>query len=399
MRVLLSCLQGMRRHDIPAHAFWRDYFVRGAEEAGWGVLEVPEVDWAEGITDLPPDSLERWKSRTWERTLSFARTEHQSGGIDLFIGYLYPQQVEPGAIAELRRIGIPCVNFFCDNVREFRRVPEAYRGFDLHWVPEFEALPMYAAAGMPHLHAPMPCWVRHEHRSIAIREKGAAVFIGSADLLRRNLLSEAMERGAAFLVYGRGWNDGGDGYGIVRPERSGGVLRNQYLHFRRHGLPGLASKLFDKSWPPVERKLPASRLGTTITAEDYVQLTRESPVVLGISRVPSALRPLRCPIKYSRLRDIEAPMLGACYLTEHTEGVAALYEVGREIETYRTPTELVDKLGELTADASRRQALRRCAQQRALRDHSVPVSLGRIRDRLGLRVRSAIHVPASQHSR
>ena len=40
-------------------------------------------------------------------------------------------------------------------------------------------------------------------------------------------------------------------------------------------------------------------------------------------------------------------MLGACYLTEWTEGLEHMYELGKEIETYRTAEELTSKLSEL----------------------------------------------------
>lgn len=385
MRIILSCLQSLRRHDIPAYDFWRTYFVGGCREAGIEVLEVPDVDWAEGLTfAAETKALYAWRSRTWEKTLIFAKDKLESGGVDLFLGYLYPDQVEVAAVRELQRVGIPCVNFFCDNVREFRKVPASYAPFDLHWVPEYEALPMYRRAALPHIHAPMPCWVQQEHRTAAIEEKGGAVFIGSADLLRRSLLGEAMGLGAEFTVYGRGWSDNGNIKDLPAPERNGGVLRNQFLHFRRHGWPGLASKLCDKVWPPIQRKMPTSRMGKTISAEDYVRLTRESPVVLGVSRVPSALRPLRYPMKYPRLRDIEAPMLGACYLTEHTEGVAALYEVGKEIETYNSADELADKLKDLLGDPEKRANLRSAGQKKALREHSIAASLSKIADRLGI---------------
>src|SRR4029079_9349139 len=91
---------------------------------------------------------------------------------------------------------------FCDNVREFRRVPEEYRPFALHWVPEFEAGPMYAAAGLPWLHAPMPCWVSPDLRGVPSRETEPPTFIGSADPLRRLLLGRALEQGADFVIRG-----------------------------------------------------------------------------------------------------------------------------------------------------------------------------------------------------
>ena len=229
----------------------------------------------------------------------------------------------------------------------------------------------------------MPCWVPERYRSIANEEKGPAVFIGSADVLRENLFSEAINAGAHFMVYGRGWIEGSETR-LVGLEQSGGMLRNQYLHFRRHGFPGLASKLLDKAWSLPRRKIPVSQTGRTLNPEDYVRLTRESPVVLGVGRVPSPLRPLRYSMKYSRLRDIEAPMLGACYLTEHTEGVAALYELGKEVETYGSAEELAEKLRQLPMDAGKRRALRLAGQSKSLSAHSLPASMGKIAARLGL---------------
>src|SRR5262249_80835 len=146
-------------HSLPAYDYWRPIFVQSFKEAGHEVLEVPAVDWAEGLTYPRGAELDVWRARTWDVVLAYAGRERQRGPIDLFIGYLYPGQVEPSAIHELQRRGTPCVNFFCDNVREFRRVPAEYRAFALHWVPEFEALPLYAKAGLDCVHAPMPFWI------------------------------------------------------------------------------------------------------------------------------------------------------------------------------------------------------------------------------------------------
>lgn len=75
-------------------------------------------------------------------------------------------------------------------------------------------------------------------------------------------------------------------------------------------------------------------------------------------------------------------MVGACYLTEWTAGLEELYDLGTEIETYRTPDELVGKVRELQRDRARRRVLRQRGQQRALGEHSVARSLKRIAQRL-----------------
>jgi len=144
MRIFLSCQQALRRHVVPAYAFWEYYFKQALIEAGHEIIETPAVDWAEGLTGLSQAERTHWLDVTWTRTLDFLRVEHARRRVDLFLSYLFPNQVEPGGLVAIKNLGIPCVNFFCDNVREFTRVPDNYRSFDLHWVPEAEARVLYA---------------------------------------------------------------------------------------------------------------------------------------------------------------------------------------------------------------------------------------------------------------
>ena len=75
-------------------------------------------------------------------------------------------------------------------------------------------------------------------------------------------------------------------------------------------------------------------------------------------------------------------MFGACYLTEWTPSVEQMYELGTEIETYRTPDELTGKLAELMAAPLRRRRMRERAQRHALHEHSVGRSIARLAARL-----------------
>jgi spore maturation protein CgeB len=117
--------------------------------------------------------------------------------------------------------------------------------------------------------------------------------------------------------------------------------------------------------------------------DEHFRLTRESAVTLGINRYPSFRHSLHRPHRYSRLRDLEAPMLGACYLTEACPGLDQLFEPGREIETYRDAAELVGKARALLADAPRRRALRLAGQRRVLAEHTLGRSLEKIAIALG----------------
>jgi hypothetical protein len=386
MRILVSCQQSCRRHPIPAYEFWRPYFVRGLTEAGHEVLEVPGIDWAEGLVHRPGAALDLWRERTWQAVRSFVHAERRDRPVDLFLSYLYPTQIEVGAIRDLQSMGIPCVNFFCDNVREFGTLPAEFRAFALHWVPEFEALQMYRAAGLAHVHAPMPCWIPQNLRSVTATETEPPTFVGSADILRRDLFSRAVQAGATFTVRGAGWSSERDGgRAAPRQRRPSAIVANQVALVRSHGLGALLRKAASWLLPMRPAPLPAWSIKAAPASEnEYFRITREATICLGVNRVPTARNSNLHPLRYSRLRDIEAPMLGACYLTEWTEGLECLYEIGTEIEVYRTAEELSAKLGELASDAKRRRSMRRRAQRRALEEHCLGRSIARISERVGL---------------
>ena len=383
MRILLSCLQSLKRHAIPAYDFWRHYFVQGLQDEGHEVVEIPNVDWAEGVTYPPGRELDAWRTRTWEIVESFVRLELVRQPIHLFISYLYPAQVEVAAIRELQRMGIPCVNFFCDNVREFLKPPAEYAPFDLHWVPEFEALEMYRRSGLPFVHAAMPCWVSEEQRTLPRLESEPATFIGSHDVLRLDLLGQALQSGADFVIRGNGWLAQNTNRSKL-PRTAASLVHNQIEVVKRYGLGGLLTKIESRVRPLRPSPIEDSRIGALLSDAEYFRVTREAMVTIGVNRVPTANRSLRRPLVYSRLRDIEAPMLGACYLTEWTEGLEHMYELGEEIETYRTAEELTSKLAELRKDFARRAAMRQRAQRRALAEHTIGKSIERIRAHLGL---------------
>ncbi len=391
MRILLSCLQGRRGHRIAPYQFWREYFVQGLTEAGHEVMEVPDVDWAEGMAYPEGAELIAWRARAWERTLNFARKEQAGGPADLFLGYLFPKQIETGAVRELQRI-MPAVNFFCDNVREFRHLPGEFAPFTLHWVPEYAALPLYRNARLPFLHAPMACWIRPELRTQPDGESEPATFLGSADSLRIDVLGRALQAGAEFQVRGPGWGGAPEAQpASQRAERriSGGLLSNQMDVVRRFGVAGLITKVYTRLRPLTPRAIDPQHVSATLWGDEYVRVTREARVTLGVNRAESPMHTPRRPLVYSRLRDIEAPMFGACYLTEWAPDIPHLYEAGTEVETWRDAMELKDKLSALLMDPVRRGTMRRLAQARALNDHSIPRTIEKISERLGLRSRNA----------
>ena len=379
MNIYLSFLQSKINHPVPAYSFWEYYIKNGIVEGGdeW---QEGEVDWAEGLLyTLDKTKLAQWKTETWEKTVKDIQLKHNKKPISCFLSYLYPHQVEEQAIREIQKMGIPCVNFFCDNVREFTSAPKEFAVFDLNWVPEYKALTLYKKAGHQYIHLPMPMWVEPKNRNLPTIETNGVSFIGSVDVQRVLLFEEAVKKGLQINIYGKGWKD--ERVETIIHEKNidkSGVkqtLVNQMVFLKRFGLAGFFRKMSQRNLQFNPSTNLEKSLKGKLTFEDYVTITKESAVTLGVNRYPSYHYPLNSPNTYSRLRDIEAPMLGACYLTEWTEGIDKLYEVGKEIEVYSNAEDLKEKAIRLLADKQKRMVLRRGGQERALKQHSIQTSL------------------------
>jgi spore maturation protein CgeB len=104
-----------------------------------------------------------------------------------------------------------------------------------------------------------------------------------------------------------------------------------------------------------------------------------------VNRFESPRHPGNELARYSRQRDIEAPMIGACYLTEWAPGLDQLFDLETEIAVYRNESELAETLRRLLADPKQRESLRQAGQKRALADHSIAITLKKIRRHLGIR--------------
>lgn len=385
MKIFLSCLQSPKRHAVPAYGFWELYFKEGIQEAGDSWAEDPESDWAEGLLYFHhEEEAARWRQRFWPEFVRRFQKLTDSEKPDLALFYLYPHMVDAQGLAAIRKTGVPTLLFFCDHIREFRRIPEAFRGFDLYWVPEKAALDMYRSVGYTGiLHLPMPVWIPPQYRNVAPgTEKYGPTFIGSRDIQRQLLLSRLSALVPELEVRGQGWDNAGSAPSaasapnpVAAPHP--GFWAHNLKFVREQGVQAWLRKITRRfvSLPPV-RVHTATAPGSV---EDYLAITREAAITLGVNRYPSFQFPLEKPGTYSRLRDLEAPMAGACYLTEWAPGLDELYDLGKEIEVYRTAEEAAEKIRFLMGNPEVRHQLRVQGQKRALACHSIPASLAQIK--------------------
>lgn len=380
MNIFLAFLQSEHKYPIPAYDFWERYIKNGIIESGHVWTECREADWARGLIHQSPEEIAKWKQVTWSKTVDWLR-KHP---VDLFLSYLYPEQIDPSALMEIQKIGIPCVNFFCDHMRMYKKIPEEFRVFDLNWVPEQQAIRLYKSAGYPYINLPMPMWVEPKLRFVQESENQQVTFIGSMDIQRLLLFNQVVdwEPDLPLSIYGNGWKEETSPLNDFQE-------KDDYTFGKK--VKFNLDIIIDQGFPAFLRKIkqlklqvvPSAKLRTKIhfapEYNQYNKLIAQSMITLGVNRYPSYRFPLHLPDSFSRLRDIEAPMLGACYLTEYADGLELLYDTENEIAVYKNAEELVYKIKELHADPVLRKKLRTNGQKRALEEHSIPQSLEKIR--------------------
>lgn len=374
-------MQSPIKHPIPAYDFWQYYIKNGIEEAGYDWAEHPDIDWAKGLVPQSKTDLASWKEETWSKIVKWLK-EYPAY---LFLSYLYPEQIDTSAIQEIKRMGIPCVNFFCDNVRQFKTIPAEFEVFDLNWVPELKAVKMYQKAGYPFINIPMPMWIRPELQTARSERNKQITFIGSKDIQRLRFFEDVVKKTSAIdlNIYGNGWNNENAPQTLSPPNYSTAKkIAHQFNFMGQQGPMAYMRKMAQRNTDTTISDVLKSKVKGLIDFDTYNKLTAESMITVGINRYPSFRFPLNKPDTYSRLRDIEAPMLGACYLTEYTEGLEDLYEIDKEIAVYKDADGLIEKASELSGSSALRKTLRAGGQKRALTDHSIPRSLNKILERL-----------------
>ncbi|MBO86585.1 MAG: hypothetical protein CL927_14610 [Deltaproteobacteria bacterium] len=84
------------------------------------------------------------------------------------------------------------------------------------------------------------------------------------------------------------------------------------------------------------------------------------------------------------MRIFDVMSAGGFLVAEHSPQLLELFRPGVELETYRTPAELVDKCRFYLQQPERRQAIAQAGCERVHRDHSIRVRVGQMVERLGL---------------
>lgn len=105
--------------------------------------------------------------------------------------------------------------------------------------------------------------------------------------------------------------------------------------------------------------------GGRLENTDVPKLFAQSKIVLGIGTVG------HCSDFYAlKMRDFDGPMSGSLYLTHDNVDLYSLFEIGKEMVTYSSSLDCVEKVKRYLYDDRAREAIASAGRARAVRDHT-----------------------------
>jgi spore maturation protein CgeB len=353
------------------------------------------------------------RARLTESIVAELQAAHRERPVDLFLSYFYNAHFDPAGFAEVRRLGIPSVNFYCNSIYQFELVRDVAAAVDFAWHAEKPARDLYVAAGARPLWVQMAADPSVYYPVDGVLRRPVAGFVGQRYADRDRCAAALIRAGVPLDLYGSTW--GAPAPAVDKQPESMEPTEAEYLgrpilvpgsraayreavaeNWRREG--AIRGSL--RTWRQIAYRRE-SRMNLALCARhargvvpfdkqnaSLVRVLAGFEVVLNFSNVWADGRPGSALIPHVRLRDFEAPMCRVCYLTGYTEEITEFYDVGREIDTYRTPEELVDKCRFYLGNAVAAERLRQAGFERARRDHTWVHRFERLFSAIGLRTRS-----------
>jgi len=325
---------------------WRRHFYDGLKQAGVTVVLPQDIDfgWAR-----PPQafslSLGGDARRRVSESLLSQILNAEGGPPQAVLSCCFSHDVELDLVDRVRAAGIPWVNFFCDSLYAFDWVAGLASHTSLNWFVESEAKERYRSLGVPSLCAPYALNPDALPDASCTAPEHALLFVGASNRNRIRAATLIRLAGADLHLRGWGWKEALD------PKSTS--VRDPATFIKRVARLGV-------------RALLRTRVGGYLEYDPMIEELRRSAVVLGLNE--GGVEP-GAP-KYLKLRDLELPGMGCCYLTQHHSDLADLYELRSEVVTFRTPWEA----GRLAKDLARRPSecreIGRRARARVLREHT-----------------------------
>jgi len=250
---------------------------------------------------------------------------NEMGGIDVLIGQMWAHRVSKEALLSVKNMGIPVINISMDD-----RLPSNWDlkgetrlgsiglapGVSIVLTTSAETCLWYGVEDCPAVFWPLASSGEVFGSSSVKTRDIDVLFIGNKYGVRDTIIKYLIKHGVNIQCYGHDWPNG------------------------------------------------------HINAKEMASLSKRAKIILGIGAIG------HCFDMYTlKLRDFDAPISGALYLTQRNPDLCELFLEGEEIECYETCREALDKIKYYLENSSERHKIANMGYKKALSAHTWDIRL------------------------
>lgn len=352
---------------------WRANLYDSLVDLGHSLVEF-QIDYQPFNYCLDPKTDEQHalvrKNRTMfsEQLIDQVRKAHREKPLDVFFSYFYSAYVFPEVIREIKSLGIPTVNWYCNASYQFHLVQEIAPAYDFCLVPERYRMADYRQIGAN----PIYCQEAANpkvYRPSDVPLEFDVTFVGQCYGNRPEYMAALCRAGVDARAWGPHWQQKAK----LKWSRR---LRNQLRKWTGRAQKYLA--------------MPTKACGPPLSDQELIDMYSRSHISLGFTTVAQRPTDGSPAVQQVRLRDFEATMSGAFYMVEAFDELADFFEPDREIVFFNSEAELIEKAKFYLAHPQQAQAIREAALKRARAEHTWQKRFVDVFDQMGIDHRSRL---------
>lgn len=393
MARIFLCIESSTNPQVSGSLTWERNFASTLRQMDQDVVLLS----AEAGRIAMTENSESQRAEFSRRIVESFTEAHQQKPFDLAFFYLMDGMCDPACITDISRLGVPTCNFSCNNIHQFYLVRDISRYFDLNLYAEKDAGQKFESIEVNSLWWPMASNPDVFHPIDVANREPVATFVGGRYATRLDQIHQFLEQGCPVKVYGPGWCPAGD---ERLPEEMSRVQKTR-MHLgalRRVALgtdeapvvaePAPQRRFHD--WQEVLLQTSRDRYPDAyhppVSDRELIAMYSRSAVSLGFLEVFDQHDPTLARLKHLHLRDFEAPMAGALYVTDYSDELTEMFEPGTEVLAAKTLEEKIDWIQYYTAHPAAGEPIRLAARKRAVADHSYEYRFRQLFDHLGVKL-------------
>ena len=295
--------------------------------------QVRHYDWFENFNHQRKDWYKSIKAKMNEDLVNQVKQWIRDDSTDVIFTYLSGELVSPDTIQKLSSFGVPTVNLSLNDKETFIGKTKSgqpigmkniCRYFDLCWTSTEDALKKYCVEKALPIY--LPEGANPEiHKPYDVERSIDVSFVGQCYGNRPAIIQALKDHGIHVEAFGYGWPNG------------------------------------------------------PLSTNDMVYMYSKSKIDLGFGGV-AGHQDTFC----LKGRDFEIPMSGGLYLTEYSPELERVFEIEKEILTYKTFDELVKKIQHLLDHPDEAEVIRKAGHRRAISEHTWEMRFEKIFTLMGL---------------